>query len=85
MTVVEFQDGTIWPVFRNDMGHITTHEMISAKAFFTVVPPLAEGGEQQRSRAEVLLQIHFDVLCAGAGVNGWGVKFYTFLTYEILQ
>jgi hypothetical protein len=57
MKAVDSQDGTIWPVFRNDMEQ-PTHEKISAKAHFTIVPPLAEGGEQQRSRAEVLLQIH---------------------------
>jgi hypothetical protein len=47
MTVVEFQDGTIWPVFRNEVCQITTHEMISAEAFFTVVSMLTAGDKQQ--------------------------------------
>jgi hypothetical protein len=60
MTVVEFQDGTIWQVSHNDMVQITTHEMISAEAFSRVAPPLAEGTKQQRARAEVFISIHFE-------------------------
>jgi len=55
MTAVDCQDGTIWPVFRIEIGQITTHEMISAQAFSTAAPPLAEGGEQQRPGAEVFI------------------------------
>jgi hypothetical protein len=57
---VEFKDGAIRPVFRNDIYQTTTREMISAEAFFTVGPSPAEGIKQLPARAEVFISIHFD-------------------------